>query len=125
MENNMTTDTHAMHDESRSEDHGIGHVIPVPVLIAVFLTLIVLTVVTVAASYLPLGEVEIWVAMGIATVKAGLVAAYFMHLRYDNPLNAVLFVIGLLFVGLFVGFVLMDAEQYRSDLIEMPAVRGN
>jgi cytochrome c oxidase subunit IV len=41
-----------------------------------------------------------------------------MHLRYDNPLNAVLFIFCLLFVALFVGFVLMDAEQYRSDLIE-------
>jgi cytochrome c oxidase subunit IV len=125
MENEMTTDTHATHADSHSEHHGIGHVIPVPVLIAVFLALIVLTVVTVAASYLPLGDLEIWVAMSIATVKAALVAAYFMHLRYDNPLNAVLFMIGLLFVGLFVGFVLMDAEQYRSDLIEIPAVRGN
>jgi cytochrome c oxidase subunit IV len=121
----MTTDTHAMQHPSEGPHHGPGHVIPVSVLVSVFLALIVLTVVTVAASYLPLGDLEIWVAMGIATVKAALVAAYFMHLRYDNPLNAVLFVIGLLFVGLFVGFVLMDAEQYRSDLIEMPAVRGN
>jgi cytochrome c oxidase subunit 4 len=125
MENEMTTDTHATHADSSNEHHGIGHVIPVPVLIVVFLALIVLTVVTVAASYLPLGDLEIWVAMSIATVKAALVAAYFMHLRYDNPLNAVLFMIGLLFVGLFVGFVLMDAEQTRSDLIEMPAVRGD
>jgi cytochrome c oxidase subunit IV len=78
----------------------------------------VLTVVTVAASYLPLGDLEIWVAMSIATVKAALVAAYFMHLRYDNPLNAVMFIFGLLFVALFVGFVLMDAEEYRSDLID-------
>jgi cytochrome c oxidase subunit 4 len=125
MENEMTTDTHATHADSHGEGHGIGHVIALPVLIAVFLALIVLTVVTVVASYLPLGDLEIWVAMSIATVKAALVAAYFMHLRYDNPLNAVLFLIGLLFVGLFVGFVLMDAEQYRSDLIEIPAVRGN
>jgi cytochrome c oxidase subunit IV len=124
MENEKTTDTCATHPDSH-EQHGIEHAVPLSVLIAVFLALIVLTVVTVAASYLPLGDLEIWIAMGVATVKAALVAAYFMHLRYDNPLNAVLFVIGLLFVGLFVGFVLMDAEQYRSDLIEMPAVRGN
>ncbi|TVS13821.1 MAG: hypothetical protein EA424_20870 [Planctomycetaceae bacterium] len=115
----MTTDIQATHHGSQDEHHGIGHVIPAPVLIAVFLALIVLTVITVAASYLPLGEFEIWVAMGIATAKAALVAAYFMHLRYDNPLNAILFIFCLLFVALFVGFVLMDADQYRSDLIEM------
>ncbi len=40
-----------------------------------------------------------------------------MHLRYDNPLNAVLFAFGLLFVALFVGFVLLDTQQYQPDLI--------
>jgi cytochrome c oxidase subunit IV len=114
----MTTDTQATHHGSPDGHHAIGHAIPAPVLIAVFLALIALTVITVVASYLPLGDFEIWVALGIATVKAALVAAYFMHLRYDNPLNAVLFIFCLLFVALFVGFVLMDAEQYRSDLIE-------
>jgi len=121
----MTTETHATHHESAGEHHGMGHVIPVPVLIAVFLALIVLTIITVVASYLPFGELETWVAMGIATVKAGLVAAYFMHLRYDNPLNAVLFVFGLVFVGLFVGFILMDAEQYNPDLIEIRTPASN
>ena len=113
----MTTDTQATHHGPQNEHHDMGHAIPAPVLIAVFLALIVLTVITVVASYLPLGEFEIWVAMGIATVKASLVAAYFMHLRYDNPLNAILFIFCLLFVALFIGFVLMDADQYRSDLI--------
>lgn len=115
----MTTDTQTTQHGSHDDHHGNGHAVPAPVLIAVFLALIVLTVITVVASYLPLGDLEIWVAMGIATVKAALVAAYFMHLRYDNPLNAVLFVFCLLFVALFVSFVLMDADQYRSDLIEM------
>jgi len=64
---------------------------------------------------------ETWVALGIATIKASLVAAYFMHLRYDNPLNAVLFIFGLLFVALFVGLTLMDVEQYTPDLINISA----
>jgi cytochrome c oxidase subunit IV len=125
MEKQMTTDSHASHHPSPGEDHGIGHVIPASVLIGVFLALVALTVVTVAASYLPLGDLEIWIAMSIATVKAALVAAYFMHLRYDNPLNAVMFIFGLLFVALFVGFVLMDAAQYRSDLIDPPPASTN
>ena len=117
----MASDTHAVQHDSNDKHHGIGHVVPASVLINVFTALIVLTVITVIASYMPFGALETWVALGIATVKAGLVAAYFMHLRYDNPLNAVLFVFGLLFVALFVGLILMDVEQYNSDLIDISA----
>ncbi len=53
----------------------------VRVYIMVFVALAVLTVVTVAISYLRLPmATAISVAMVVATVKAGLVASYFMHL---------------------------------------------
>ncbi len=53
----------------------------VRVYLVVFVTLAVLTVVTVAISYLHLSTaLAITVAMIVATVKAGLVAGYFMHL---------------------------------------------
>ena len=48
---------------------------------AVFVALICLTAITVAVSYLHLNRpLAITVAMIIATIKAGLVAAVFMHL---------------------------------------------
>jgi cytochrome c oxidase subunit IV len=97
--------------------HGLAHVMPVRVLVIIFLTLVLLTVVTVAATFFPTGSFEIWISLGIATFKASLVAAYFMHLRYDNPMNAVIFAFGLLFVALFLGFTMMDTHQYQSDLI--------
>jgi cytochrome c oxidase subunit 4 len=51
------------------------------VYLTVFAALGVLTVVTVALSYLQLSTAyAITVAMVVATVKAGLVASYFMHL---------------------------------------------
>ncbi len=51
------------------------------VYVMVFVALAVLTVVTVAISYLQLPTaLAITVAMVVATVKAGLVAGYFMHL---------------------------------------------
>ena len=113
----VTIDTvhHAADDEH--EAHGLAHVMPVRILVGVFLVLVFLTVVTVAATFFPTGSLEIWISLGIATIKASLVAAYFMHLRYDNPLNAVLFAFGLLFVALFVGFLLLDTQQYQPDLI--------
>ncbi len=53
----------------------------VKVYVMVFTALAVLTVVTVAISYLHLPTaLAISVALVVATVKAGLVASYFMHL---------------------------------------------
>lgn len=51
------------------------------VYITVFITLAILTVVTVAVSYLDLSTVPaVTVALIIASIKATLVAGYFMHL---------------------------------------------
>jgi len=53
----------------------------------VFGALLVLTVVTVAVSYLHLATHEaIFVALAIATVKASLVALFFMHLSNERRL---------------------------------------
>ena len=73
---------------------------------AVFGTLLVLTLVTVGVSYLELPEFEtVIVALAIATVKASLVAMFFMHLKGERPmvmwplgLTAVLFAAMLAFV---------------------------
>jgi len=99
------------------DEHGLAHVMPVRILVNIFLILVLLTIVTVGATFFPTGNFEIGISLGIATVKASLVAAYFMHLRYDNPMNAVLFAFGLLFVALFLGFTMMDSAQYQPDLI--------
>ena len=57
----------------------------VRVYVLVFVALAVLTIVTVAISYLHLPTVlAISVAMVVATVKAGLVAGYFMHLLTEE-----------------------------------------
>ena len=55
------------------------------VYVMVFVALAVLTVVTVAISYLHLPTaIAIGVAMVVATVKASLVAGYFMHLLSEE-----------------------------------------
>jgi cytochrome c oxidase subunit 4 len=48
--------------------------------------LIVLTACTWGASYLALGIFNAAVALSIASVKAALVALYFMHLRHEGKL---------------------------------------
>lgn len=99
-----------------AHDGSHPHVMPLSILVSTFAALIVLTVITVSASKLSLGAAEIWVAMGIATVKALLVATYFMHLRYDKPFNALLILFSLVFAAIFVGMVLVDSQAYQGEV---------
>ena len=95
--------------------HDGPHIVPKLVLLKVFGGLIVLTIVTVAAAYVPLGPLNVPVAIGIATAKASLVVLFFMHLKYDNPVNALTFTIGTIFVIVFVTITLLDTA-FRGDL---------
>jgi len=72
--------------------------------------LLVLTAVTVGAAYVNFGSssINLIIAVLIATVKATLVALFFMHLRHDPPINAIIFVSSLIFLGLFLLFPLID-----------------
>ena len=98
---------------------GAVHVVPFRVLLAVFITLLVLTYITVAARYINLGSLNIWIALGIATIKGALVVLYFMHLRYDSPFNSIVFVTALAFMFLFLGITILDTIQYQPAIDEM------
>lgn len=67
-------------EKPRSEASAYG------VYVAVWACLIVLTGATVLASYVDLGILNIVVALFIASIKASLVALYFMHLKHESPL---------------------------------------
>ena len=90
--------------------HELAHVMSPRLLISVFAALVVLTLVTVAAAQISFGAWEVWVSLGIASIKAALVALYFMHLRYDKPFNGIVFISSLLFVALFLALTLMDLQ---------------
>ena len=60
-------------------------------LLAVFATLVVLTIATVAQASFDFGSMEVAVVMIIATIKAGLVMAFFMHMAFDKPFNVIVF----------------------------------
>ena len=73
----------------------------VKVYITVFGALMVLTVVTVAISYLHLNmPYAITVALIIAAIKASLVASYFMHLISEKKIiYSVLILTGIFFIS--------------------------
>jgi cytochrome c oxidase subunit 4 len=86
--------------------------------VTVWAGLLILTAATVSVTAVDFGAgANLWIAMAIATVKAALVLLYFMHLRYDHPVNAMVFIFTLFFVALFIGATLVDSEHYQSDLI--------
>jgi cytochrome c oxidase subunit 4 len=95
--------------------HDGPHIVPKSVLFRVFGGLIALTILTVAVAYVPLGPLDVAVAIGIAVAKSSLVVLYFMHLKYDNPVNALTFTIGTIFVVVFVVITLLDTA-FRGDL---------
>jgi cytochrome c oxidase subunit IV len=78
--------------------------------------LLLMTLLTVAAARCDLGSWNLIIALGIATIKAALVVLFFMHLRYDNPFYAIVFITALLFVALFLGLTLLDTTQYQPDI---------
>src|SRR5215470_7187855 len=97
-----------------------GHVIIRPrTLVAVLAALLTFTVLTVFCS-----RAEVWaahkfhveipqlvnvlIALSIAVVKSILVAMFFMQLKYDAPLNAIIFLFCLFAFTLFLFFSMTD-----------------
>lgn len=81
----------------------------------VLVGLLIMTVVTVGAAYIDFGPWNTVVAIGIATVKASLVALFFMQLRYDR-FNSIIFVGGLLFLAIFLIWTLFDLST-RTEVL--------
>ena len=114
------------HDHHHPSEHH-PHVMPLSMYFSVAGALIVLTIATVwTAKFMPelifkatkmqvIPEVAIVIALVIASIKAALVCLFFMHLKYDKPLNRLAFVSGLFFLSLFFIFTLADVMT-RSNM---------
>ena len=114
---------------SGHDEHDFAHPLPLPLLFAVFIALVVLTIITVAQASFDLGSFDIAVVMGIATLKASLVMLFFMHLAFDKPFNIIVFLSSFVFVALFVIFTLSDSKMNSPNFIpaaddQMEAVSG-
>jgi cytochrome c oxidase subunit 4 len=114
----MSTQTH-----SHKHEHG-GAAIYTRTLAA----LLLLTVITVGASYIDFGSGNVVIALFIATIKASLVALFFMHLRWDKPVNALIAVAGFLFLGIFLMFDFIDFDSRNNlqpvNFNGMPVIQG-
>lgn len=107
------------HDHADHDDGAVhAHVSPTLFYVGIFAALVVLTIVTVGISYVHLGPANLAVAVVIASIKAALVVAFFMHLRWDNRFNALIFVCSLGFIGIFFAYTFADTgwreKQYND-----------
>lgn len=92
----------------------------------VLVALLVLTAITVAAAGIHFGSpaINAVIALLIASLKGSLVALFFMHLRYDKPINAIIFCCGLLFLALFLIFCYIDIDSREVTIpanLKVPA----
>ena len=90
-----------------SEEHR-QHVIASSVYVGIWAVLMVLTAVTVFASFLELGDLNIVLALVIATIKATLVVLFFMHLYYSSKLTKVTMVAAIFFLFLLLALSMTD-----------------
>ena len=74
----------------------------------IWVALLILTAVTVAVSRVDVGALNIWVALGVASIKSSLVIFYFMHLRQESLLFKVGLLVMLAILAIFVGMTFFD-----------------
>ena len=131
--------THSAHaTDAHAHDEGHSHAIVGPgILRTVLIFLLFFTVLTVATAQLEvyleqaLGLVLPWWvnvagAMLIATIKSILVMAYFMQLKYDNPINTLAMLFCFFALGLFLMFTGLDlfSRGMIYDFKAGPVVAG-
>lgn len=86
----------------------------VKIYVTVFVTLMALTLITVAVSYLHLPPVAaIGVALLVATIKGSLVACYFMHLIAEKKL---IYAVLILTVAFFVVLLALPVLTHSDGL---------
>ena len=96
----------------------IHHIVPKRSYAAVFLTLLLLTAVTIEVAFIDLGLLNNIVALSIAVAKALLVVLFFMHVRWSSKLIQVVVGSGFLWLAILVAFTLGD--YFTRGLLGVP-----
>jgi cytochrome c oxidase subunit 4 len=84
------------------------HLVPRKIYFAVFAALMVLTTITTAVAFADLGPWNTVVALGIAFVKATLVALFFMHVKYSPRLTQIVVTGGIFWLAILIVLTLSD-----------------
>ena len=118
----MSAHTHDNHGGHAHGHNGHGelqmghhHVSSSAMFMNVLVILLILTAVTVAVSRFDFGAANMLIAMFVASIKASLVMAFFMHMKWDTAINKIIFLSSFLFLSLLFIFTLADHATRRMD----------
>jgi cytochrome c oxidase subunit IV len=96
------------------------HIVPPKVYIGIFLSLMVLTAVTVAAAFVSLGPLNIVIALAIATLKATLVVLYFMHARYSPKRTQLVIISAVFWLAIMLALTMSDYASRHPEVSVAP-----
>lgn len=101
--------------------HVEHHITPFSTYLKIGVVLFLLTFLTIGAHALReyIQPFSALVAFAIAGVKAYLVMAWFMHLKYDTPSNRFIFASGFIFLAVLLGFCALDiiTRVYQGSVL--------
>ncbi len=91
-----------------SEHEHTEHIVKPGTYLAIILTLLALTGITVWAAFVDLGRFNIVVALVIATLKATLVVLIFMHAKYSPKRTKLVIIAGIFWLIILLFMTLSD-----------------
>jgi cytochrome c oxidase subunit 4 len=84
------------------------HIVPYRTFLLVLLALVVFTFISIGVTSYDLGPFTVLTALLLATAKTILVLTYFMHLKYDIRMFAILVTAVLLLIGVVIFITFLD-----------------
>lgn len=90
------------------------HIVPAKTYLIVSALLVGLTVVSIVVSQLNWGAFGTAIVIGAAVINTSLVAAFFMHLYYDNKFFAGIFIVSIIALGFLLAFILIDTNSRQG-----------
>ena len=91
-----------------TENEHTEHIVKPGTYMAIIISLLILTGLTVYAAYVNLGKYNIVVALAIATLKAMLVVLFFMHAKYSPRRTQLVIIAGVFWLALLLFMTLSD-----------------
>ena len=91
------------------KEYSEDHVVPTGIYAAIWLALLVLLAATIAvAKFRLLAQFSVLGSLAIASLKAGLVLAFFMHLKYEGGFIKGMLGLALLALTILIGMTFVD-----------------
>ena len=97
------------------------HIVSPKIYVVIFLALMAFTLLTVFAAVHDFGQMNVVIALVIATIKASLVILFFMHGKYSARRTKLVIVAGFFWLAIMLGLTVADystrhAEPSRTQL---------